>query len=207
MSVAFSLARKKPRLGFLISGAGSNMQAILNAIAAKKLKAEPAITFSDVATAKGLERAAKFKVPTVTFSPKDFEARSEYETKLADILTEAKVDYVICAGYMRVLKQPMLQRFPMRILNIHPALLPSFPGLKAQRQAIEAGVKVSGCTVHFVDPGIDTGPIIAQTPVEVQPNDTEETLSRKILKAEHETYWRAIAKVLKGVTIKNRTVY
>lgn len=199
--------KRAQRLGFLISGSGSNLQAILEAIHRKKLKgAIAAVVFSDVAKARGLIRAQKFSIPSITFSPKDFSSRNDYEEKLADILTNYQVDYVICAGYMRVLKAPVLRRFPQRILNIHPSLLPSFPGLKAQRRAVEAGVKISGCTVHFVDEGIDTGPIIAQTSVSILPEDTEETLSRKILKAEHATYWRAIEKVLKGVSIRNRTV-
>ncbi|MCB1200303.1 MAG: phosphoribosylglycinamide formyltransferase [Leptospiraceae bacterium] len=197
MSPFFSKG-KPARLGFMISGAGSNMQAILKAIEAKHLRAKPVMVFSDKKDAKGLVRAAKFKVPFQTFSPKDFSSRNAYEREIAALFQKSEVDLIICAGYMRVLHQPVLQAFPHKILNIHPSLLPSFPGLKAQRQAIEAGVKISGCTVHFVDEGVDTGPIIAQSAVAVKPGDTEETLAKRILKAEHALYWRAIDAVLKG---------
>lgn len=187
---------KRPRLVFLISGRGSNLGAILKQIKKKKLKANPVLVFSDKANALGLEKAAKLGIANTTFSPKDFTSFQEYEQNLVRVLQEVKAEYIVCAGYMRILKDTFLQHYEGRIFNIHPSLLPSFPGLKPQRQALQHGVKVTGCTVHFVDSGLDTGRIIAQSPVFIKAKDTEETLSKRILKAEHDLYWRAIQSVI-----------
>ncbi|RME88953.1 MAG: phosphoribosylglycinamide formyltransferase [Candidatus Hydrogenedentota bacterium] len=192
-----SRKKNKPRLVFFISGRGSNMKAILKKIQEGKLKADPVLVFSDNPQAKGLEIAKKYGIETKSFSPKDFTTREEYEVALRDMVIQAKADLVVCAGYMRILKQPILQAMRGRIVNIHPSLLPAFPGLKAQKQALDYGVKFSGCTVHFVDEGVDTGPIIDQRVVPVKKNDTVESLSKRILKQEHDLYWRSIRDVLK----------
>lgn len=187
--------KRTPKLAFLISGRGSNMSAVLSAIAAKKLNAEAVCVFSDVKSAGGLKVAKQNNIPAHSFSPKDFSSREEYESKLARVISDSGAEWVICAGYMRILKKTFIDYFPNRILNIHPSLLPSFPGLRAQQQAIDYGVTTSGCTIHLVDYGMDTGPIIMQSPVPVHADDDERSLSVRILKAEHETYWQAIQKV------------
>lgn len=198
---------KRPRLAFLISGRGSNMQAILDAIQKKKLKADPVLVFSDVKSAKGLDLARSQKIPAVSFSPKEFATKDAYEQELAKILSAENIDWVICAGYMRILKKTFIDQFPYQVLNIHPSLLPSFPGLKAQLQALEYGVKTSGCTIHFVDYGMDTGPIIMQTSVPVLDTDDERSLSLRILKAEHDSYWKAIQLVsTKKYSINGRRI-
>ena len=197
---------KAPRVAFLISGRGSNMMAILRAIKGKQLKANPVLVFSNKSKAAGLQRAHDFGVKTETFSPKSFASKKDYEERLVALLKENDVEWVICAGYMRILGKPMLAAFKHRIVNIHPSLLPSFPGLDAQKQAVEAGVKVSGCTIHLVDEGVDTGPIILQKAVAVDPEDTDESLAKKIIKIEHDSYWRALKLVFKGFTVRNKTV-
>ena len=191
-----SLSLQKPRIAFLISGRGSNMQAILNRVQDKNLSVDVAMVFSDKAKAEGLNIARSAGVLTETFAPSEFASFLEYETKLVSILQREKVDWIICAGYMRILKKTILENFKGKIINIHPSLLPAFRGLDAQKQALDYGVKISGCTVHFVDEGVDSGPIIAQCPVEVLDGDTVNDLTQRILKAEHETYWKAIQKVI-----------
>lgn len=198
--------KSKPRIAFLISGRGSNMATILKQIKEKKLKAHAAFVFSDRADAAGLEKARKAGIPAESFSVKQFNSKIEYEKKLVERLKAHQVDWVVCAGYMRILGSTVLEAYPYRITNIHPSLLPAFPGLRAQQQALDYGVKHSGCTIHFVDAGMDTGPIIAQKVVEVKPGDTEETLARRIMKAEHETYWRALKSVFRGFEIDKRKV-
>jgi phosphoribosylglycinamide formyltransferase-1 len=148
-----------------------------------------------VKSAGGLALAKQEGIPTYSFSPKDFSSRKEYELELARVISDSGAEWVICAGYMRILKKTFIDYFPNRILNIHPSLLPSFPGLRAQQQAIDYGVTTSGCTIHLVDYGMDTGPIIMQVSVPVHGEDDERSLSVRILKAEHETYWKAIKKV------------
>lgn len=179
-------------LGVLISGRGSNLQAIIDA------GFNVAAVISDQPDAGGLERARKHKIPTAVFEPKKFADKNTYELEIVKTLKEHKVDLVCLAGYMRIVGEVLLEHFQGKMINIHPSLLPSFPGLHAQRQALEHGVKVSGATVHFVDAGCDTGPIILQTAVPVLENDTEETLSARILEQEHKIYPQAIKLFAEG---------
>lgn len=187
---------RKVRLGILISGRGTNMVALAKAAAEGRLSAEVKVVVSNVADAPGLKRAAEMGIPTAVVSHRDYAKREEFDAALADVLDSYGVEFVALAGFMRVLTPVFLKRFPGRITNIHPALLPSFPGLHAQRQALEYGVKVTGCTVHMVDEGTDTGPIIAQVAVPVLPGDTEETLSERILLEENRLYPIALEEVL-----------
>ena len=187
-----------PRIAFLISGRGSNMVAILKKIKQRKLKAEPVLVFSDKSNAAGLAKARSYGLQTHSFSPRDFSSFEEFEKNLVTLLKSQKIEWIVCAGYMRILRDTMLKAFPGKIVNIHPALLPSFPGLRAQKQAIDSGVKISGCTVHIVDSGVDTGPIVMQSAVKVEPGDNEESLSKRIIKSEKEIYWRALKLLFTG---------
>lgn len=173
-------------LGVLVSGTGTNLQAILDAIGAGTLKAKVGVVVSNVATAKALERAKAAKVPAIVVDHKAFPDRASFDAATVEVLRLHGVDCVVLAGFMRLITPVLLDAFPNRIVNVHPALLPAFPGMHAQRQALEYGVGLSGCTVHFVDAGMDTGPIIAQGPVPVLDDDTEATLSARILAKEHE---------------------
>ena len=179
-------------LGILISGRGSNLQAIIDAAGKGKIPARVAVVISNNPAAFGLERARKHNIPSVVVNHKEYQDKNTYELEIVKVLKENNVDLVCLAGYMRIVGQVILEHFQGKIINIHPALLPSFPGLHAQKQAIEHGAKVSGVTVHFVDEGCDTGPIILQKAVKVEDNDTEETLSDRILKQEHKLYPEAI---------------
>jgi phosphoribosylglycinamide formyltransferase-1 len=178
----------RTKLGVLVSGSGSNLQALLDACARQDFPAEVAVVVSNVPTAFALERARKAGVPAVVLDHKAFGSRADFEKALAETLVLAGVEWVCLAGFMRLLGADFLGRFPGKVLNIHPALLPAFPGLHAQKQALERGVKLAGCTVHFVDPGMDTGPIIAQAVVPVLPGDDEAALSARILQEEHRLY-------------------
>jgi phosphoribosylglycinamide formyltransferase-1 len=180
------LKDEKLTVGVLVSGSGTNLQAILDAVAAGRLRAKVAVVISNVATAKALERAKEAKVPAIVVDHRAFPTRDAFDAALVEVLQAHHVDYVVLAGFMRLIGAPILDAFPNRIVNVHPALLPAFPGMHAQRQAIEYGVPLSGCTVHFVDSGTDTGPIIAQAPVLVNEDDDEATLSARILQKEHE---------------------
>lgn len=180
------------RLGVLASGRGSNLQAIIDAIRKKKLSAEIAVVISNKQDAFALKRAKRSGIPAVYVNPKDFASREAYERELARLLQEHAVELVVLAGYMLIVGKPLLNAFKNRIINIHPALVPSFPGLHAQRQAIEFGVKYSGCTVHFVDESLDAGPIILQAVVPVRDDDTEASLSKRILRREHKLLPEAI---------------
>ena len=186
------------RLGILASGRGSNFAAILDAIDAGRCPAEVAILVSDRPDAEALERAAAHAIPTAVVVPTDYPDREKYDLQVVERLRAAKVQLVALAGYMRIVTPAFLAAFPDRVINIHPALLPAFPGLHAQRQALEYGVKVSGCTVHFVDEGVDSGPIILQQAVEVRDDDTEESLSARILVEEHKLYPEAIRRIARG---------
>jgi phosphoribosylglycinamide formyltransferase 1 len=178
----------RTKLGVLVSGSGSNLQALLDACAQPGFPAEVALVVSNVPTAFALERAKKAGVPAVVLEHKAFGSRADFEKALVEKLVSAGVEWVCLAGFMRLLGVDFLGRFAGKVLNIHPSLLPAFPGLHAQRQALERGVKVAGCTVHFVDPGMDTGPIIAQAVVPVLPGDDEAALTARILKEEHRLY-------------------
>ena len=186
------------KLGILISGRGSNMVAIHEAIQANKVDAEIAVVISNKPDAQGLEIAAEFGLKTVAIPPKHYASMAEYEQAVGDALRDAGVEWVILAGYMRILGREFIRAFEGRILNIHPSLLPRFKGLNAQRQAIKAGVKEAGCSVHFVVEELDSGPIILQKKVPVMPGDDEATLSSRILVQEHIAYPKAIQRVIKG---------
>jgi len=198
----------KVKLGVLVSGRGSNLQAIIDNIEKGSLSAEIAVVISDQADAFSLERARKHNIPAVHISAKGYKGkRDEYDGLLVEELRKRGVELVILAGFMRIITPTLIKAFPYRIMNIHPALLPSFPGLHVQKAAIEHGVRFSGCTVHFGDEGMDTGPIIIQAVVPVLDNDTEDTLSSRILAQEHKIFSRAIQLYAEGrLTIKGRRV-
>jgi len=183
-------------LGILGSGKGSNCRAILEQIRAGKLAADPRLVVSDVFDSGILDIAREFGVPNAYLPSGKFRTRFEpaVETELVKMLEGAGVDLVVLAGFMRVLKEPMLNAFPGRIINVHPSLLPKFPGMEAWRQALAAGEKLAGCTVHYVDAGIDSGEIIAQRTVPVLPNDTPESLHARIQVAERELYPEVIGR-------------
>ncbi len=188
----------RTKLGVLVSGSGSNLQALLDACAQPGFPAEVAVVVSNIPTAFALERARKAGVPAVVLEHKSFGSRADFEKALVEKLVEAGVEWVCLAGFMRLLGADFLGRFTGKVLNIHPSLLPAFPGLHAQRQALEHGVKVAGCTVHYVDPGMDTGPIIAQAVVPVLPGDDEAALSARILEEEHRLYPLVVKLVATG---------
>lgn len=179
---------EKIRLVVLASGGGSNLQAILDAIAGGALQAEVVGVISDVEHAYALERARHAGIPAYFIDFKDFYDRDEYEHRIIELCNELSPHYICLAGYMRLVGKGLLATYQDRILNIHPSLLPAFPGLAAQKQAFDHGVKVAGCTVHFVDQGMDTGPIIAQQVVPVLEDDDEAALAKRILAAEHQLY-------------------
>jgi phosphoribosylglycinamide formyltransferase-1 len=185
------------RLGVLISGRGSNFEAIADSIAAGRIDAEIAVVISNRPEARGLEIARQRGLTAVCLPSKGLD-REVYDRMLVAELRKHAVDLVCLAGFMRLLSAHFVNEFPLRILNIHPSLLPSFPGLDAQHQALEHGVKISGCTVHFVDAQLDAGPIVVQTAVPVLDGDTADTLSERILKEEHRIYTEAIGVVLSG---------
>ena len=183
------------RLGILLSGRGSNFLAIADAVSSRRLDAEIAIVISNREEAPGIAIARDRGLNAVALPPRGID-RETYDAKLAVALDAASVDLICLAGYMRLLSPAFISRYPQRILNIHPSLLPAFPGLHAHRDALAHGAKISGCTVHFVDEGLDSGPIIQQAAVPVLDNDTEESLATRILKEEHRIYSEAIALVL-----------
>ncbi|MCI0420540.1 MAG: phosphoribosylglycinamide formyltransferase [Acidobacteria bacterium] len=185
------------RLGILLSGRGSNFEAIARHIDKNKLKAKIAVVASNVESAPGLQRARQRGFDAFFLSSKGL-SREAFDRQVIHVLQEKQADLVCLAGFMRLLSPAFIQAFRHRILNVHPSLLPAFPGLDAQRQALEYGVKVSGCTVHFVDEGLDSGPIILQAAVPVLDEDTEESLSARILEQEHQIYSKAIQCVLDG---------
>ncbi|HTT65621.1 MAG TPA: phosphoribosylglycinamide formyltransferase [Bryobacteraceae bacterium] len=194
------------RLGILLSGRGSNFEAIAGNVAAGNIPADIAIVISNRPEARGLEVARQRGLPAVCIPSKGLD-RSVYDAMLVEELHKHAVDLVCLAGYMRLLSAGFIREFPGRVLNIHPSLLPSFPGLDAQHQALEHGVRVSGCTVHFVDEYLDAGPIILQAAVPVLDDDTVETLSERILHEEHRIYSEAIRMVLSGnLRIEGRRV-
>jgi len=186
------------RIGVLISGSGSNLQAIMDACAAGRIDGQVVAVLSDKAQAYGLERARMAGVEAIFLDPTLYDTKSAYNLAIAETLKERTVDLVCLAGFMRIVRRPMLDAFPDRILNIHPSLLPAFAGLEAQRQALEYGVKVAGCTVHYVTAGMDEGPIIMQAAVPVAFGETFETLRDRILEQEHRIYPEAIQLFAQG---------
>ena len=186
------------RIAVLVSGRGSNLQSIIDACASGRLDAVVAIVISNRAEAPGLSRARSAGIEALHLDPRDYPDRDAYDRALADTLAARSVDLVCLAGFMRRVGRPLLEAFPNRILNIHPSLLPAFPGLDAQRQALEHGVRVSGATVHLVTGVLDGGPIVLQAAVPVLPGDTVETLSARILAEEHRIYPEAIGLLLAG---------
>jgi phosphoribosylglycinamide formyltransferase-1 len=195
------------RLGVLLSGSGTNLQALLDAIAAGRLQAEVAVVLSNIADAYGLERARSAGVPTVVLSHRELPSREAYDARVAAILGEHGVAVVVLAGFMRLVTRVLLDAFPDRVLNIHPALLPAFPGLHAERQALAHGVTVTGVTVHFVDEHTDHGPILAQAAVPVLPGDDAATLHARIQRQEHRLYPLAIQLLAEGrVRVSGRHV-
>jgi phosphoribosylglycinamide formyltransferase 1 len=186
------------RIGVLLSGRGSNFEALAESVAAGRIpNAEIAMVISNREGAPGIERAKARRIATRVIPSKGLE-RETYDRQVAAVLDQHKVDLICLAGYMRLLSPYFVSKFPNRILNIHPSLLPSFPGLESQRQALEYGVKFAGCTVHFVDENLDAGPIIVQAVVQVKDEDTEASLSERILKEEHRIYSEAVRIVLEG---------
>jgi phosphoribosylglycinamide formyltransferase-1 len=190
------------KLGILLSGRGSNFEAITRSVQAGKIPAEIAVVISNKEDAGGLVTARKMGLATRFIASKGKE-REAFDREVVDTLKEFNVDLVCLAGFMRLLSPYFVAQFPNRILNVHPALLPSFPGEHAQRQALEHGVKFTGCTVHMVNEGMDTGPIVAQAVVPVRDNDTEETLATRILAEEHRIYSEAIGLLLEDKLLVN----
>ena len=180
------------KLGVLASGRGSNFQSIIDEIEAGSLNASISLLITDNPDAYAIERAKKQSIKHLYLNPHDFKSKNDFYTRIAKELVKRDVDLVILAGFMRIVGKPLIEAFPYRIMNIHPALLPAFPGLHSQKQAVDYGVRVSGCTVHFVDEGMDTGPIIIQAAVVVSPDDTDDTLSERILRLEHKIFPYAI---------------
>ena len=189
---------KKVRIGVLASGSGSNLQAIIDAVEAGKINAEIAVVLSDNKKAYALERASNHNIPAVFVEHKLKRRREDYDLAILGKLREHNVDLVLLAGYMKIVSAVLVEVFENRMINIHPALLPSFPGLHVQKKAIDYGARFSGCTVHFVDGGMDTGPIIIQAVVPVLPDDTEDALGARILKREHQIYPEAVRLFCEG---------
>lgn len=186
------------KLGVLCSGRGTDLQSIIDAIADKKLEADIAVVITDKPNVMALERAAKAGIKNVCVNRKSFDSQSDFESQLLQELKAVGVDLVVLAGFMRILSPTFVHEYKNRIMNIHPSLLPSFPGAHAHRDVLNYGVKVSGCTVHFVDEGTDSGPIVMQAAVAVKDDDTEETLSARVLEQEHIIYPKAIQLYVEG---------
>jgi phosphoribosylglycinamide formyltransferase-1 len=185
-------------LGVLVSGSGTNLQAILDATALRKLDARVAVVVSNKAGAGGIDRATRAGVATRVIDHKAYAGREAFDAAVVRVLREHGVEWVVLAGFMRIVTPVLLDAFPMRVVNVHPALLPAFPGVDAQKQALEYGVGVTGCTVHFVDAGTDTGPIIAQRAVPVLPGDDVETLRARVLVEEHALLPEVLAWIAEG---------
>ena len=200
------------KLAVLVSGRGSNLQAIIDSIDQEELDAHLSIVISNTKDAMALKRAEKRGIKTFFINPSTYSNSKEYDKALVLKLKEFSVDLICLAGYMRILGEEVIQTFEKKIINIHPSLLPAFPGLNAQKQAIDHGVKFSGCTVHFVDSGVDSGPIIIQTVVPIYDNDDQKSLSKRILEQEHYLYPKAIKMIqenkirLNGRTVKSKTI-
>jgi phosphoribosylglycinamide formyltransferase-1 len=189
---------QKVRIGVLVSGSGSNLQSIIDQIEQGRLQAEIKVVISNNPQAYALERAARHHLAVQVISQLDFQKRKDFDRQMTTALQACGVELVVLAGFMRVLTPLFLRSFPRRVMNIHPALLPAFPGLHVQQQAVDYGVKFTGCTVHFVDEGVDTGPIIIQAVVPVFDDDTADTLAARILREEHRIYPQAIQLYAEG---------
>jgi phosphoribosylglycinamide formyltransferase 1 len=198
---------KNCAIGVLASGRGSNFQAIIDAIETGYVQAGINVLITDNPKAFSIERAKQHRIESLVIRPGDYASRNEYFSDIASELKTRGVELVVLAGFMRIVGKPLLDAYPNRVMNIHPALLPSFPGLHGQKQANDYGVKISGCTVHFVDEGMDTGPVIIQAAVPVRDEDTEESLSERILRLEHKIYPEAIRLFSEGkIEIHDRKV-
>lgn len=196
------------RFAVLISGRGSNMLALIRAARDGRIPALPAVVIANVPSAPGLAAAASHGVPTAVVDQHESSSREEHDGRVMDVLTEHDADLVCLAGYMRLLSPAFIAAYPQRIMNIHPSLLPSFPGLNAQRQALDYGVKTSGCTVHFVDEQLDHGPIISQATVPVEDDDDEDRLAGRILEMEHRIYPEAVRRYFLGrLEVNGRRVH
>jgi phosphoribosylglycinamide formyltransferase-1 len=201
------MEKKKLSLGVLVSGSGSNLQSIIDNIESGILDASIEIVISNNPNAFALERVRKHNIKSIVIDHSDFDTREAFDQKMIDTFTSYSVDLIVMAGFMRILSPLFLRAFPMKIINIHPAILPSFQGLHSQERAFNYGVKFSGCTVHFADEGVDTGPIIIQAVVPVFDDDSAETLQKRILKEEHRIYPQAIQLIAEGkVEISGRRV-
>lgn len=207
-STDITAASAAANLAVLVSGRGSNLQSMIDNIENGNIEnASISVVISDVADAYALERAKKHSINAIFIDPKSFENKTEYEQELIKILDSYNTDLIVLAGYMRIVGKYVISAYKNRILNIHPTLLPSFTGLHSHKQTLDYGVKVSGCTVHFVDEGMDTGPIILQSCVPVLENDTEDTLSQRILEQEHKIYPQAVKLFIEGkLKVDGRTV-
>jgi len=196
------------KLGVLISGRGSDLQSVIDGIEKGEVAARISVVISNEPDAYGLERARHHHIPAVVVCHRDFETRQAFEARLLEVLGEYGVGLVALAGFMRLLTAFFLKEYPMKVVNIHPALLPAFPGENVQQKAVDYGVRFSGCTVHFVDEGMDSGPIIAQAIVPVFPDDTGDALADRILEREHQIYPRVIHWIAQGlVSVKGRRVH
>lgn len=195
-------------IGVLVSGSGTNLQSIIDAIEAGRLDARIKVIISNRPDAFALERAKKHGIPAAVVKVKDFPEREAFDAEVLRILRENEAELVVLAGFMRIISKVLLDAYHMKIMNIHPSLLPSFPGLEVQKAALEYGVKFSGCTVHFVDNGLDSGPVIIQAVVPVKDEDTVESLSKRILAEEHRIYPQAIQLFSEGrIEIRGRRVF
>ena len=186
------------RIGVLASGGGTNLQAIIDRCQDGSLAAEIAVVITNNPGAGALDRAARAGIQTLCINHRDFSGREAFDNAVVKALQDADVELVVLAGFMRIITQTFIDAFPQRVINIHPALLPAFPGLHVQQQAIDYGARFSGCTVHFVDGGVDTGPIILQAVVPILPEDSADTLAARILEQEHRAYPRAIQLIAEG---------
>lgn len=196
------------RIGVLASGRGSNFQAIIDAVEAGRIKnVALQLLLTDNRKAFALERAQKHGIESLALSPKEFSSRDAYFRRIAEEMVTREIGLVVLAGFMRIVGKPLIDAYPHRIMNIHPALLPSFPGLHGQKDAADYGVKLAGCTVHFVDEGMDTGPVIIQAAVPVMDDDTGDTLAARILRCEHRIYPEAVRLFAEGrLEVKGRKV-
>ncbi|RUM42543.1 MAG: phosphoribosylglycinamide formyltransferase [Desulfurobacterium sp.] len=195
------------KIAVLASGRGSNFEAIAKAVKSGKINGEIAVLIVDKKNIGAIERAERLGINWIYVDPYSHPSREDYDRKIVSILKHLQVDLVCLAGYMKIVSEVFVDSFPNRIMNIHPALLPSFPGLKPHEKALQYGVKISGATVHFVDKGVDTGPIIVQVAVPVLPDDTPETLGRRILQFEHRIYPQAVKWFVDGrIEVKGRNV-